>query len=407
MIMWARKRIDIRWSDLWFGFRQSYSSDGHTVAARSAESALNCPDQTIACLSVRSGFDLLLTELHLPEGSEVLVSAVTILDMVRIIESHGLVAVPVDLDPTTMQPDAESIQRAITPRTKAILVAHLFGTILDLDAIVALAQEHQLLFIEDCAQAFDGKRYIGHPGADVVMFSFGPIKTATALAGGLLIIRDQTLLDAMRTSHDTWTEQPAAEFRARVWTYSILKLVSGKRPFAALVQVLRLLGKDLDQTLNGAIRNFPADHFFASLRRRPCVGVLKLISRRIAQFDVARQDRRSHLGSLLCNTIACGLSEASVPSRSSPRHTWWVFPLCCDDRQRLIQRLRAHGFDATCGSQLQPVAVPKGCNQPEPTHSQNMVASMCFLPLYPEMTDRNVKQLGNLVADHIQTSAAS
>jgi len=77
------------------------------------------------CLSVRSGFDALLAALALPAGAEVLTSALTIRDMTRIIEAHGLVPVPVDLDMRRLAVRPEDLARAATPRTRAV---NGFGT---------------------------------------------------------------------------------------------------------------------------------------------------------------------------------------------------------------------------------------------------------------------------------------
>ena len=409
--MWSRKRIDIRWADLMFGFRHSFICGDRQAAVRETEASMQAGEHSLACLSVRSGFDLLWTELQLPVGSEVLMSAVTIRDMSRIVEEHGLVPVPVDLDPGTMKPNLESLRRSITPKTRAIVVAHLFGAILNLDDIIALAKEHHLLFIEDCAQAFDGLRYCGHPAADVVMFSFGPIKTATALAGGLLMVRTAELLQRMRKAHESWPEQSQSEFRHRIKTYSILKLVSGRFAFACLVRLLRVLRKDLDATLNGAVRNFPAESFFISLRRQPCVALLKLMNRRISTFDAVRQDRRCMLGKLLNGVIHDQHAESpnqkndsmntplvKVPGHQAKRHTWWVFPVCSTDPQAIIDTLRIAGFDATCGSQLQPVDTPAGHEAQSPGQAADVIRTMYFLPFYPEMSERAVMRMGNIVA---------
>ena len=201
--MWARKRIDIGWRDLLAAAGYALFPGSRATAQQSAERTWPGSDDVIACLSVRSGLDLMLGQLGLPAGSEVLVSAVTIEDMVTILRHHGLVAVPIDVNPTDMSPSFKDVDRAITPRTKAMLIAHLFGTRLPLQPFAGKAQEHGLLLWEDCAQAFDG-RYAGHPEADAVMFSFGPIKTATALGGGLLRVRDRELLTRMRSAQETW-----------------------------------------------------------------------------------------------------------------------------------------------------------------------------------------------------------
>ena len=136
------------------------------------------------CLSVRSGFDSWLKALQLPPGSEVLVSAITIRDMVRIIEAHNLVPVPVDLNPEDLSVDIASLNRAISPKTRAILVAHLFGTRQPMEPILDVARKHGLFVAENCAQAFAGRHFTGDPSADVTMFSFGSIKTATAWEAG-------------------------------------------------------------------------------------------------------------------------------------------------------------------------------------------------------------------------------
>jgi NAD(P)-dependent dehydrogenase (short-subunit alcohol dehydrogenase family) len=111
------------------------------TAQQSAEQTWPGSDDVIASLSVRSGLDLMLGQLGLPAGSEVLVSAVTIEDMVTILRHHGLVAVPMDVNPTDMSPSLKDIDRAITSRTKAMLIAHLFGTRLPLQPFAEKAQE--------------------------------------------------------------------------------------------------------------------------------------------------------------------------------------------------------------------------------------------------------------------------
>src|SRR5262245_21211475 len=100
--MWARKRIDIGWRDLLAAAGYALFPGSRASAQQSAERAWPGQagpggDDVNACLSVRSGLDLMLGQLALPAGSEVLVSAVTIEDMVSILRHHGLVAVPIDV----------------------------------------------------------------------------------------------------------------------------------------------------------------------------------------------------------------------------------------------------------------------------------------------------------------------
>jgi perosamine synthetase len=197
--MLPRGKIDIAWSDLAFAARRSFRGCDRDAAQRAVEARWSPNGDTLATLSVRSAFDLWLRARAFPPGSEVLVSAVTIRDMTRILEEHGLVPVPVELDVGTLAVTREALEARLTKRTRAVVVAHLFGSRMPLDGLVALTQERGLPLVEDCAQAYVADTYRGHPGCDVALFSFGPIKTNTALGGGLAVVRERATLACMRT----------------------------------------------------------------------------------------------------------------------------------------------------------------------------------------------------------------
>ncbi len=111
-------------------------------------------------------------------------------------------AVPVfaDIDPVTYCLDPESVLQAITPRTKAIMVVHLFGQPADMDAIMAIAHEHSLIVIEDCAQApfaMDRGRFVGGLG-HMGVFSFNYHKHIHTGEGGMVTTNDDTLAERVR-----------------------------------------------------------------------------------------------------------------------------------------------------------------------------------------------------------------
>src|ERR1700674_1499156 len=164
-----RHRLDIRLRDFAYALiAVAWARKPERLSAR-LEARWSPGGQGLACRSVRSGFHLLLESLALPAGSEVLVSAVTHPDMVRIIEAHGLVAVPVDLDVATLAPRLDLAERRVTPMTRAILIAHLFGGRVDMRPWAAFAKQHRVMLWEDCAQAFTGPGDTGAPAADVSM----------------------------------------------------------------------------------------------------------------------------------------------------------------------------------------------------------------------------------------------
>jgi dTDP-4-amino-4,6-dideoxygalactose transaminase len=105
-------------------------------------------EEGLVCLSVRSGWDLWLGAQGLRAGDEVLVSAITHPDMIRIIHEHGLRAVPVDIDPETLAPRPWMLEAALTPRTRVVRVAHLFGGRMDLGGIAKFARKCGLLLVD-------------------------------------------------------------------------------------------------------------------------------------------------------------------------------------------------------------------------------------------------------------------
>src|SRR5204862_6334528 len=115
--MWPRKQLDIGWCDLAFGLLQVVSARSRPTELAVVGDDWLPAEEAILTLSVRSGLDLLLTALELPSDSEVIVSAVTIPDMVRIVEHHRLVPVPLDVDGRTLQPFIEHLERLITAQT--------------------------------------------------------------------------------------------------------------------------------------------------------------------------------------------------------------------------------------------------------------------------------------------------
>ena len=395
--MWARKRIDIGWADLVRAAAYTVLPLKAPVARQMATPLWPGHGGVVSCLTERSGLDLLLGTLAWPPGSEVLVSAVTIHDMVRIIEQHGLVAVPIDIDERDMSPRMESIERAVTSQTRAILVAHLFGGIFPTAPIVEWAERHGVLVLEDCAQAFDG-RYAGHPQADVVMFSFGPIKTATALGGGLMRINHPDVCRRVRELHATWPGQSRAAFLKRVLTYSVLKLIGGRLAFRLFVSACRMTRRDHDSLLNAAVRNLPED-FFGGLRQRPSPPLLRLMHRRIRLFDRPRLERRAARGRLLARMLD---KVVDCPGSRAETHSFWLFPAKFDDCAHVIASLRRFGFDAAVGGQLHAVVAPKGRETLDPIHARAVLSSSVCLPVYPEMPEREVERLGQVLLETVR-----
>jgi dTDP-4-amino-4,6-dideoxygalactose transaminase len=140
------------------------------------------------CSSGTASLHIAVAALRLRPGDEVIVAPIT--DMGSVIGVLYQQGVPVfaDLDPRTYQLDPASVRRAITTKTRAIMAVHLAGNACDLTALAAIAREHQLVLIEDCAQSW-GARHRGTPVGlvgDFACYSFNDFKHIACGDGGLV-----------------------------------------------------------------------------------------------------------------------------------------------------------------------------------------------------------------------------
>lgn len=398
--MWSRKRLDVGWADLACGVWHCLLPP--TAEVRELRRPPAFADDVLPCLSVRSGFDLLLSVLDWPPGSEVLVSAVTIPDMVALIEAHGLKPIPIDLTPNDMSPRIDLLRRAITPATRAVLVAHLFGGRVDLAPIAEAAAERGLLLIEDCAQAYRGPGDVGDRRADVSMFSFGPIKTATALGGALLRVRDPQALKSMHARQAAYPTQSRLKYLQRIAKYAALKLLSAPAPYGCLATACRCLSVDLDRLVNGSVRGFARQDLLAQIRRRPCAPLLALLARRLRRFDGRRLEARATAARQVLERLR---GKALFPGAAAGDHTHWVLPVYAPQPQQLIKRLREAGFDCTQGQSLCVVSAPPGRPDLEPYDARETMAGVVFLPCYPEMSGAERERLIHTLAEYFEQSA--
>ncbi len=163
---------------------------GPEVTALEKEFASYCGAQHgVAVNSGTSALHLALLAAGIQPGDEVITVPFTFYATVAAIGYAGAIPVYVDIDPGTFNIDVSKIEAAITPRTRAILPVHLYGQCADMDPILEIARRHQLIVIEDAAQAH-GAEYRGRRAGgigDIGCFSFYPTKNLGAAGeGGML-----------------------------------------------------------------------------------------------------------------------------------------------------------------------------------------------------------------------------
>ncbi len=160
----------------------------------------------IPCANGTDALQIAMMGLGIKPGDEVITADFTFAATVEVIGLLGLTPVLVDVDPRTFNIDPKAVERAIGPKTKAIVPIHLFGQCADMDALMDLAEKHKLFVIEDNAQAIganyqfaDGRRKkagtVGHVGST----SFFPSKNLGAYGdGGAIFTNDDDLAHTLR-----------------------------------------------------------------------------------------------------------------------------------------------------------------------------------------------------------------
>lgn len=403
--MHSRKRFDIGWMDLLAGLAASTSrSDGSHACARIERWFDDGSGDAFACLSVRTGLDLYLEALALPHGSEVLMSALTIPDMARVVARHGLVVVPVDVDPATLAPRPEAWRRAAGPKTRAAILAHLFGTRVSLDPLVELRRERGILVLEDDAQAFTGADWRGDPAADVSMFSFGPIKTETALQGAVLRVRDPAVLARMRATHAALPKASQAEFAKRVVKYAGLVALTWRPVYATFVATCDMRGRSVDEVIQKTVRGFPGGDLFQKIRHRPSTAMLALLARRLERCDGRRTAKRARVGEELVRALE---GAALVPGSRAPLRTHWVFAVAVDRPDELVTALRERGFDGTRVATMTALPAPESRPETDPREARALVSRLVYVPLYPELGSDGIARMAEIVRRHAGSTAAA
>jgi dTDP-4-amino-4,6-dideoxygalactose transaminase len=389
-------KLDIGFRELAVGLANCAVSWNRSPDYQAVEKTWRDQGDGFAHLSVRSGFDLVLQLLKWPRGSEVLVSAVTIPHMIDILKAHGLVPVPVDIEPETMNVDVQAMESLVSDRTKAIMVAHLFGGRIHLDEVVELAGRKNLMLIEDCAQAFGGLSYQGDDRATISMFSFGTLKTATALGGALFTVRDQDLLNRLRSSRTTLPAYTNLYFAKKLARTACILSVVNESVYPVILRMITQLGHDHDAFINGSVRGFSGDGFFEKIRKQPPPALIGLLNWRLKHIREDHCDERASMGTLIHHFLPDSIKL--LGSRSG-HHTHWLTPIICDDPTALIKDLFQQGFDATRGcSSLIPVPAPEGF--PEPKRAFLAFERLVYLPVFPPAGLRGAERLAAVLRQH-------
>jgi perosamine synthetase len=299
------------------------------------------------------GLQIAMEALGIGPGDEVIAPAFTFVGTINAIARTGAKPVLVDVEEDTLNMDPERAREAIGPKTRAIMVVHLFGRPAGMDELLAMSREHELFLIEDACEAI-GATYRQRPAGglgDAGVFGFYPNKPVATGEGGMIVGRDPGFLN-----------------RCRQLRNQGIDTVTGTR-HAGLPGFSARLSE-----LHAAIGKVQLTRLEESLARRAEVA------------GRYRQNLQSHPGLQLL-----------PPAAQHETIAWFTFPLRLRgktraDRDRLIATLAAEGID--CGIYFEPVhRLPFHENhhsgRPLPV-SEDAGDRNIALPLYPGLEDAQI-----------------
>lgn len=343
----------------------------------------------IAVGSGRFAMKILLAALELPAGSEVVIPAYTLKDLLPLISSLDLVPVAADIDPDHWNINAATVAPVLSDRTRVILALHLFGNPAPMLELRDLAAAHRLRLIEDCAHSagsFLGGRPTGSFGDDA-FFSFESIKPINTYGGGLVVTDDDELAARLREAAAVLLPCPTIRGKVLAAAFERFMFKSGLAALPlALLATTR--GQALVTRIYRRIQPAPRQPWGYSAGQA-ALGHIRLAT--LARRTLARRQQAARLTALLprhCQpqqTIATGL----------PNYYFFVVRVA-GDAARLRRVLLRHGMDAGYGAEIADDcgAVLSGLSCPAATELSRQAL---LLPLHEGTSERNLKRLARLL----------
>ncbi|MDD0975541.1 DegT/DnrJ/EryC1/StrS family aminotransferase [Pseudomonas fontis] len=299
------------------------------------------------CLGVANGLDALTLTLRawkimgkLQVGDEVIVPANTYIASILAISENGLVPVLVEPDSQTFNLCPENVKRALTPKTRVLLPVHLYGQLADMPALLDIATEHQLLVLEDSAQAH-GAAIAGRKAGgwgDASGFSFYPGKNLGALGdAGAITTSDPALYDVLKALRNYGSHEKY---------------------------------KNIFQGVNSRLDEMQA----------------AILSVKLGLLD-SQTAHRQHIAEVYLNNIVC--DEITLPTLvRSEQHVWHLFVIRTANREALQRHLADNGVQTLIHYPIPPhkqQAYP-GLQHLELPITEEIHEQVLSLPMGPTLT---------------------
>jgi dTDP-4-amino-4,6-dideoxygalactose transaminase len=352
------------------------------------------PDSVVISLSIRTFMHTLLTALKLPRGSEVVMSGITIPNVVTILEEYGLVCKAYDLDLVTFTADIEQARALVTGKTKLLIVTPVVGRpITNMLELRQLAAEKGVMCYIDAAQCFTFREKVLAMDADISSVSFGSIKFSTALSGALSVVKDPLLAAAIRDVDRTHTPLTTSMQVKVNLKQGLLLLVDDPVSYGILRLIGSMFGYRLRDILDLVRRaGFSGQQLLRSLEFSPHTATFKLLLHRLQTVDRGIARRRSQNAWDMMARLPAYVQAVSGGNPEAPeRSTFWLMCWFVKDTQRCCDVMQAQGFDATAGvSEMR--AVPG-----DVPNCRAFMQHILYVPCYQAMNEVNRKRFLRMV----------
>jgi dTDP-4-amino-4,6-dideoxygalactose transaminase len=337
---------------------------GAEVASFEREFAAYCgASDCIALNSGTSALHLALLAAGIGPGDEVITVPFTFVASIAAVLYAGARPVLVDIDPRTFTIDPVAVEKALSPRTKAIMPVHLYGQPADMDSIMEIARASNLTVIEDAAQAH-GAKYKGRPAGsigDLGCFSFYPTKNLGAYGeGGAVITNNPKYALTIRRLRD-WGQDGKYHHVLRGYNYRM-------------------------EGLQGAI--------------------LRVKLRYLDAWTEARRAHAARYDELLAD------SGLDLPIEMPwARHVYHAYTVRSEDREGLRSALQSEGIQTgvhyAIPAHMQPAYADLGYAHGAFPHSERASQQVLSLPLYPELSEDAINQVASAVEKATPRKAAT
>lgn len=380
----------------------------------SYDQTIKQPPLILPVLSARSGLSIYLTARAFRRPSLVLVSAITIPDILSVLSAYDLIPVPIDFgNSCSLEVDIDALQayrathphqfcrkssgstnksnyQTNEPQVVAVLFAHLWGKQSNIQPLIDWSASASIEVWEDMAECWRGfpsecnqtsidqsssrtssfhypNGHLGHPLSDLVLLSFGTIKHSTAFGGGILIVssQHQTIYQSINEIHESrWPVFNDRTFLSKLSKIGLgMLLLNFTQSIKFGKQLAGFFDYDHKRAVVDLLRGFgkseDVDSLIERLNQSPSLSLLQTLESRLISKSINQSSGESGMD----NTIKCEIMTRLLNSSSNPQTVvpgldcvsthYWLYPILTPaymDRSTFISRLDACGIDAYMGA---------------------------------------------------------